>query len=435
MTKTTPWLFGLLLVGVLLTHEARAHFTLSAQPNYSIFWLGSDGTNFSAANPAPAPANLATGGTAFGSSNFPAPAHQINHINDGLYGNANSWLPNPGDGAPFIGVNLGASPASINSIAFGRDNGNNVADACGGQCMDRWGPGSYTLQRTVVANPGVGTPVTGSAASGWETVGTITYNTVDDATVGGAFTPWFRHDFGLTFNGAAVSATGLRILPSSNSFAIDELEINSGAALSEPLRLVGSGGTVDPDNLALQNGATAFASSVLPGFPGTHEIDNLNDGLSGNSNSWIGDGGDDFVGINLGGGEFVIDGIAFARDNGGEPQEFTGRSLGSYVLEYTLAENPDENTPDSEWNLIGGVSYNGVFPDATPHLRHEFEFDPVIATGIRLHVGPNGISGGVAIDELEVFGTRVPEPASVAMWVLLGAAAFAFGWRRRRRHV
>ncbi len=238
----------------------------------------------------------------------------------------------------------------------------------------------------------------------------------------------------MTQGGAAVSATGLRIVPSLNSLAIDELEISSGSALTQPLRLVSSGGSIDPDNLAPQNGATAFATSELGGGTyAAHQTEHLNDGIAGNSNSWIGDGPADFVGINLGGGEYVVDGIAFGRDSGGEATQFMDRFSGSYVLEYTLADDPDASTPDSEWNLIGGVSYDGIFPDASGFLRHQFEFDPVIATGVRLHVGPNGLASGIAIDELEVFGVAVPEPASIAIWLMLGVTATGFAVRRGRR--
>ena len=68
-----------------------------------------------------------------------------------------------------------------------------------------------------------------------------------------------------------------------------------------------------------------------------------------------------------------------------------------------------------------------MFP-ASPAPRHEWGFDPVLATGVRL-LTPNG----AAIDELEVFAAAVPEPASVAIWTLLGLAAAGFGYRQRRR--
>ena len=64
----------------------------------------------------------------------------------------------------------------------------------------------------------------------------------------------------------------------------------------------------------------------------------------------------------------------------------------------------------------------------TPHLRHEFELSDgnggINALGLRL-LTPNS---DIAIDEIEVFGTVVPEPASAGL-LALGAA---FLMRRRR---
>ncbi len=144
---TSRWLFALLIAGALIANNASAHFTLTANPGYSIFWLGGDGDNFAAA----VPANLATTGTSFGSTAYPAAAHSIAHINDGSYGNSNSWLADPGDLAPQIGVALGGT-YSVNSFAFGRDNGGEATQYTARNL------GTYTLQRTLVAAPSAARP-------------------------------------------------------------------------------------------------------------------------------------------------------------------------------------------------------------------------------------------------------------------------------------
>jgi PEP-CTERM motif len=410
--------------------RAQAVFTITEMPGYDIVWDGTDGAHYTTADPAPAPlsgnvAHVSNGATAFGTSAYPAPAHSIAHANDGLYGNSNSWLADPGDPAPYIGVDFGALK-SLNNVAWGRDNGNSTTEP---QFTDR-STGAYTLQRTTVISPGTGTPFTGSAATGWETIGTLTYSSADDAVVGGGFTPWLRHQYGLSYNGNPVAATGLRILVSSNAMDIDEIEAYEGPGIVDPLTLAETGGTFGPNNVAGQSaGATAFANTVLSGFP-AHSIDHLNDETYGNSNSWIGnEPSPNIVGIQFAASEY-IDSIAFGRDNGGEAQQFVDRTNGSYILQYTNVASPGLGTPDGDWTTIGALNYDGsTAPDGTPYLRHRYTFDPVNATGIRLVVAPNGIGGGIAIDEIEAYA--VPEPASATLVLLAGL--MGLGTRRRWR--
>jgi hypothetical protein len=197
---------------------------VSMEPGYQIAWDGSDGDFSTPANPAPVPANdaLLTGITAFGSGQYGAGIHLIANVRDGLYGNSNSWIANPGDANPYIGLNLNGA-RNISSIAWGRDNGNTVTDACGGTCADR-SAGTYTIQVTTVASPGTGTVETQNAATGWQTVGTVTIG-----PAGPGFTPHLRHRYTLSQNGSPIEATGLRIKTSNNGLGIDEIEINAAA--------------------------------------------------------------------------------------------------------------------------------------------------------------------------------------------------------------
>ena len=197
----------------------------SPAAGFSLSWDGNDGDNFDPNAPpggAMAPMNLATSGTAFGSSEFGGGGvHLISNVNDGFYGNSNSWISNftAPDPVPSIGVDLGGM-YYIDSFAFGRDNGNTTTDPCGGTCMDR-SLGTYTIQYT---QDGVD----------WITLGTVDYQFREDDVAGGLFTEYLRHEFevGLA-GGGRLQASGLRILVPDINIAIDEIEIY-GQMVPEP---------------------------------------------------------------------------------------------------------------------------------------------------------------------------------------------------------
>lgn len=157
-----------------------------------------------------------------------------------------------------------------------------------------------------------------------------------------------------------------------------------------------------PDNLALlSNGATAFAKDCIGGgsYAPTHTIPNLNDGIYGNSNSWIGNSETSFAGVSFASPQ-TINRIAFGRDNGGEEYVFTDRCIGTYLLQYTTVSEPDETTSDMAWNDIVTLEYITQFPDSTPWVRHVYQFNTVEnVTGVRVIVNPLGI----CLDELEVY--------------------------------
>jgi hypothetical protein len=154
-----------------------------------------------------APGNLAAGKTAFAKDVLPGYAvHAIAHANDQNFGNSFSWIGNSLNS--FVGIDLGATPVYVSSIAFGRDNNGGFSDRT---------LGVYTLQYTTVPNPGASTP-----DASWTTIGTLDYQ-----SVGGSLfaSPSRRHRFNFT----QVSATGIRlIVPGSgigSGACIDELEL------------------------------------------------------------------------------------------------------------------------------------------------------------------------------------------------------------------
>jgi hypothetical protein len=315
-----------------------------------------------------------------------APTHTIPHLNDGVYGNSNSWIGN--SEGTFAGISFD-NTVQIGKVAWGRDNT--------GHFFDR-NLGTYTLQYTTVANPNAATP-----SGSWTTLGSVTYGPGGDLTVGTAL----RN----VWSFPSVAATGIRLFVPGNDFAsfaaIDELEATSKVAL------VSTGGNFSVPghpNVALDaNGGVAFAKDLLPGHP-EHTIPHLNDGIEGNSNSWIGNSINSFGGVRLAGSTLISE-IAFGRDNTGF---FHDRVQGDWYIEYTNVPNPDASTPDSAWTVLDKLSY---LNNTTDSLRHLYSFDAVFATGVRIFApGTDGNSFG-DIDELQVFA--VPSPTGLATGLVM----------------
>jgi hypothetical protein len=443
---------------------------ITPNTGFGINWDRNEGKFSTTATPAAAPINDASGSrgaTTFGSTELgPAlgiPFHRFLNVNDGLYGNAHSWIPDfiAGDAAPFVGINFGGR-RSVSSLAWGRDNGDVAGDCCGGTLTDR-ALGVYVVQVTTAPNPGPSTPEACGPTpdSGWVTVGTIDFKDNHPAF----FNSHLRHRFDLTQGGAPIMATGVRIkVPNANS-AIDEIEVNGtlaletgamrlAAALGVTLNWDGNDGQFNnpavgagpPANRALASeGTTPFTSSDLGPLLGIpfHNAANLNDGLYGNANSWIsanGIGGnsdaDVFAGLNFN-GTVNISNIAWGRDNGNVGGDccggtLTDRALDTYRLQYTLVTAPDGTTPDTGdaatgWQDLGTVSYaNAAPPGFNPSLRHRFDVSaggPIEATGVRIKVG----NGTTAIDEIEINAPAgaPPPPSPVG---ITSAAGYAIVW-------
>jgi len=373
--------------------------------------------------------NLAPSGTAFAKDLIGGTGvgpHVIPNLNNGSYGNDSSWIGN--SDPSYAGVGFAGSQ-SIASFAFGRDNGGEA------QVFTDRSTGNYTIEYTMDANPALN-----HLTAVWTSLGTM------NIANGAGVNSWLRHRFNLT---SPVNATGFRIVTPGGA-AIDEIELYSTPGIIVPLPAgltttsapgfsIGWNGNDGlnfgagvPNNLALAaNGSAAFSSSDLGpqlGIP-FHIAANLNDGIYGNGNSWIGGDGATapfHAGVMLN-GLYDVTSIAWGRDN--LAGTFPDRSLGTYTIQRTL----DGTT----WETLGTVSLN--FNDdtvagggVTTILRHEFDLSDgnggVLARGFRLLVPGTGLGAGTAIDEIEIYGTFVPEPATGLLF-LAGAGLLL---RRRR---
>ncbi len=191
----------------------------------------------------------------------------------------------------------------------------------------------------------------------------------------------------------------------------------SGLGLSTEARaqftLIETGGTfrADDTNYALQTeGASAFATDLLNGDGyGVHTISGLNDGVYGNSSSWIGNSTGS-AGI-LFDSAMDLSSFAFGRDNNGG---FADRSLGTYTIYYTTdvgltALNALDGS--TSWTEIGSLTYSFASPDLSSR-RHLYNLDETLTgvTGFRI-AAPNGN----AIDEIELYVSFATPPPPVTI--------------------
>ncbi|MCH8922358.1 MAG: PEP-CTERM sorting domain-containing protein [Planctomycetes bacterium] len=222
----TPVGLTLLAFSFLSWTAVDATATVTVLPGSSFTFDGIDGP---LVPDGVVPPNLSTepGATGFAIDTHPAAAHEIFHLNNGVYGNANSWLGVATrpinvdfDGVatvdvPFAGIDFaGADLHSISSFAFGRSN-------LGDEFADRTA-GTYYVQTTTTPDPDVNTP-----DGDWTTIGGINISSSN-------FGDTYRHLYTLD---APLSATGLRVVTPGSGTAIDEIEI-VGGPVPEPSTLV-----------------------------------------------------------------------------------------------------------------------------------------------------------------------------------------------------
>ncbi len=173
-----------------------------------------------------------------------SPRHSIAHLNDGVYGNDNSWIG--GSDNSFAGIAFDGL-RQVSSVAWGRDKMQNFNDRS---------DGAYVVQYTTVPNPDENTP-----DSGWNYIGQVHYFTDIDINAGNRSYPFHfdasnrhRYDFG------TVQATGIRVLTFNKvtgvfdqiPIAIDELEAFSDTTYHQTtVRDINLYGTTGDDELVV----------------------------------------------------------------------------------------------------------------------------------------------------------------------------------------
>eukprot|EP00930_Biecheleria_cincta_P067071 TRINITY_DN5344_c0_g2_i1.p1 TRINITY_DN5344_c0_g2~~TRINITY_DN5344_c0_g2_i1.p1 ORF type:complete len:5220 (+),score=634.47 TRINITY_DN5344_c0_g2_i1:1608-17267(+) len=160
------------------------------------------------------------------------------------------------------------------------------------------------------------------------------------------------------------------------------------------------------NNVASQNaGGIPFGSSSLAGYcgnsaggegssfggSGIHCWDNINDGMIGNSHSWIPAtwNGNAVVGVRFLSLK-IISGIRVSRDGHGT---YSDRTSGSYEVSYSVSDSATYNTADSQWCSAGTFTR-----PSGGYLYFEFS-QSVAARAIRIKVS----NQGSCIDELVVY--------------------------------
>ena len=205
---------------------------------------------------------------------------------------------------------------------------------------------------------------------------------------------------GGTFDGPGV-ANGL-LNPSGLSYGLHTLRYTRNGVSGEfrisivgELDLLQTGGSSGSGNLALT--AMTFAQNEIGIEP--HAISKLNDGLYGNTQSWIAGSARSFAGLSFGSTPVVVNRIAFGRDNTGT---LTDRCRAAYILQYTTVPNPSFAENDS-WTSIGAVDTRAL---NDPGLRRLYAFPAMAVTGLRLITESEGEL--IGIDEFETYNSLTP---------------------------
>ena len=299
-------------------------------------------------------ANLALaerGAKATASSCMPSnPKHLIEHLNDGLYGNENSWIP-AGGAEDWAQIEL-AEPAKVAQVVFSRDRKRQYADRV---------PISVEVRLSADGKQ-------------WKTVKELS---------GKAAEVVVRRWNSSGFAGAVPGA------PPPPKLSRGQVVTPADA---EPITIPKQD-ELEFANLALGPKAKAAASSAMTGYP-IHKIAHLNDGLAGNEHSWISQSDPSWAEIDLGDVYWVYK-VALGSDSS---RQYADRGLTQFTI--LAADKYDKDSKAPSWQPVYKNS-----TAAPVHVRTEFKFKPVRARWVRIAV--DATSGGEArIDELEVYGQK-----------------------------
>ncbi|MCS7305828.1 MAG: discoidin domain-containing protein, partial [Thermoguttaceae bacterium] len=303
------------------------------------------------------PENLAlatAGAKATASSLLPGyPQHQIEHLNDGRYGNASSWIP-AGQAGEWAQIEL-PRPAKLNRVVISRDREGQYADRI---------PTHFEVQLSLDGKT-------------WQTAAKV---------AGRAVGPARRAQPGGFIGVVGPAPPPPRMAPGKTG-----LEVQPAADLQAPKK-----DELGFENLAIRPGAKVNASSLLPGYA-IHQIAHLNDGKLGNSHSWISRGEPSWAEIDLG-ELFWVYKVAFGSDSSGQYQDRAPRQFAILA-----AREYQADSAASTWQVVYKADGSPV------HVRREFKFPPVQARWIRLQI-QSAAGGEARIDELEIYGQKEPIP-------------------------
>lgn len=307
------------------------------------------------------------------------PQHAVEHLNDGRYGNSHSWIP-AGTGEEWAQIEL-PEKTTVAQVVFSRDRLRQYGDRV---------PTEFEVRLSLDGQT-------------WKTVRQVVTQAVSGAVGGGGSAvpslplppppPRFGPDGRIT----AVAAPGQAQVPPRDDLGFP--------------------------NLALNPQAQPAASSLLPGFA-IHQIAHLNDGLGGNSHSWIGAANPSWVEIDLG-DVYWIYRVAFASDRSGQ---FNDRAATAFSILVATAP-PSQTLPPSAGAGGPAGRWKTVFQqaDGAPvQGRTEFKFKPVPARWVRIAIEA-GLAGPTRIDEIEIFGQKDPIP-----WEKIGPLSSPYEGKERK---
>ena len=271
--------------------------------------------------------------------------HQIEHLNDGQYGNAYSWIA-AGTGEEWGQIEL-PEPVAVDKVVFSRDRT--------GVYRDRT-PVSFEVRLSLEGTE-------------WETVAKAASKVAQVPRPGDIPNP--PPPPRIDRDGAVMPAG-----------VVADIEVGEEDELGFA-------------NLARDPKAKPAASSLLPGHA-IHQVEHLNDGLAGNAHSWISNGDPSWAEIDLGAVYWMYK-VAFASDATGA---LTDRAATAFAILTATEHNPDSGAPT--WKAV----YER--PSGSPvRLREAFTFGPVAARWVRIVITAANIRTA-RIDEIEVFGQAGP---------------------------
>ncbi|MFW6163211.1 MAG: discoidin domain-containing protein, partial [Planctomycetota bacterium] len=293
---------------------------------------------------------LAKGGARAAASSCLAgyPIHQIEHLNDGRYGNDHSWIA-ASTGEEWAQIEL-PRPATVAKVVFSRDRRREYADRV---------PVTFAV-------------LLSADGEHWTTV-----RKVEAKAAAVAVSPR-RQRRGFA---ATVPPPPPPPRVTQKGVVVDGAPAELKAAATDDLGFA---------NLALGPQAEAAASSCITGHA-IHQIAHLNDGRLGNGHSWISGGEPSWAELDLGGVYWVYK-VAFGSDS-----SLRYRDRAATAFSILAAAEP------GKWQAVHRH-------DGPPvHERAEFRFKPVQARWVRVAIEASS-QNAVRIDELEVYGQKAPIP-------------------------